>query len=188
MRQSRYYCVIPPYYIKNRRIIRSLILKINVGLEPTILSTQKTYVLTTIQIHRSKTIFRYRFYFFRHKKEIHYIPLSCTTVNQALPTVTSSVSVFVCNCLTDVSFMDFVRKHGNAPWTPPWKGDVITSSLHPHILKWVSKFTSHGLLRIYRKKHTSSVALPLMIPHGNQHVSTSWRSHLVPMTTFHTID
>lgn len=91
MRQSRYYCVIPPYYIKNRRIIRSLILKINVGLEPTILSTQKTYVLTTIQIHRSKTIFRYRFYFFRHKKEIHYIPLSCTTVNQALPTVTSSV-------------------------------------------------------------------------------------------------
>ena len=35
MRQSRYYCVIPPYYIKNRRIIRSLILKINVGLEPT---------------------------------------------------------------------------------------------------------------------------------------------------------
>ena len=84
-----------------------------------------------------------------------------------LPTVTSSVSVFVCNCLTDVSFMDFVRKHGNAPWTPPWKGDVITSSLHPHILKWVSKFTSHGLLRIYRKKHTSSVALPLMIPHGN---------------------
>ena len=105
-----------------------------------------------------------------------------------LPTVTSSVSVFVCNCLTDVSFMDFVRKHGNAPWTPPWKGNVITSSLHPHILKWVSKFTSHGLLRIYRKKHTSSVALPLMIPHGNQHVSTSWRSHLVPMTTFHTID
>ena len=91
MRQSRYYCVIPPYYIKNRRIIRSLILKINVGLEPTILSTQKTYVLTTIQIHRSKTIFRYRFYFFRHKKEIHYIPLSCTTVNQALPTVSSSV-------------------------------------------------------------------------------------------------
>ena len=163
MRQSRYYCVIPPYYIKNRRIIRSLILKINVGLEPTILSTQKTYVLTTIQIHRSKTIFRYRFYFFRHKKEIHYIPLSCTTVKQALPTVTSSVSVFVCNCLTDVSFMDF-------------------------FIKWVSKFTSHGLLRIYRKKHTSSVALPLMIPHGNQHVSTSWRSHLVPMTTFHTID
>ena len=80
-----------------------------------------------------------------------------------MPTVTSSVSVFVCNCLTDVSFMDF-------------------------FIKWVSKFTSHGLLRIYRKKHTSSVALPLMIPHGNQHVSTSWRSHLVPMTTFHTID
>ena len=40
MRQSRYYCVIPPYYIKNRRIIRSLILKINVGLEPTILSAK----------------------------------------------------------------------------------------------------------------------------------------------------
>ena len=55
-----------------------------------------------------------------------------------LPTVTSSVSVFVCNCLTDVSFMDF-------------------------ILKWVSKFTNYGLFRIYWiGYHTSFVALSLM--------------------------
>ena len=43
-----------------------------------------------------------------------YIPLSCTTVNQALPTVTSSASAFVCNCLTDVSFD---LKFGWGAWT-----------------------------------------------------------------------
>ena len=185
MRQSRYYCVIPPYYIKNRRIIRSLILKINVGLEPTILSTQKTYILTTIQIHRSKTIFRYRFYFFRHKKEIHYIPLSCTTVNQALPTVTSSVYLKV-EILVQVGMKRMGTFIQSVNPTSNLNNDRCF--LYGFFIKWVSKFTSHGLLRKYRKKHTSSVALPLMIPHGNQHVSTSWRSHLVPMTTFHTID
>ena len=84
MRQSRYYCVIPPLLYKKPKNNKKSNFKDKCGTRTHDFKYPKN-------LRRSKTIFRYRFYFFRHKKEIHYIPLSCTTVNQALPTVTSSV-------------------------------------------------------------------------------------------------
>ena len=126
----------------------------------TILKLYKCFIITkltpsTVYNLRSSwflTLFSYKVYI-----QI-YIPLSCITVIKyldcndifnSLPTVTSSASVFVCNCLTDVSFNlnSYWSRHCDTTVDHPacerhswieqpssaWQADIITVIRMPQI-------------------------------------------------------